>query len=80
MGLETGIEKATTPEAKAKAEAAYQKQAALLKKRNEEYNKFCSDNDLKRKPERIAIAQWDRKQGAMARAAAKKAENHEGKK
>lgn len=74
MGLETGIEKATTPEGKAKAEAAYQKQAALLKKRNEEYNKFCADNDLKRKPERIAIAQWDRKQGAMARAAAKKAE------
>lgn len=74
MGFETGIEKATTPEAKAKAEAAYQKQAALLKKRNEEYNKFCADNDLKRKPERIAIAQWDRKRGATERSAAKKAE------
>lgn len=74
MGLENGVEKATTPEGKAKADTAYQKQAALLKKRNEEYNKFCADNDLKRKPERIAIAQWDRKQGAMARSAAKKAE------
>ena len=47
---------------------------------NEEYNKFCADNDLKRKPERLAIAQWDRKQGAMARAAAKKAENNKGEK
>lgn len=71
MGLKHGVDSATTPEAKATAEAEYQKQAALLEKRNKSYNNFCEDNGLKRKSERITIAQWDREQAAKARAAAK---------
>ena len=72
MGLKHGVDSATTDEAKASAEALYQKEAALLQKRNKAYNDFCEENGLKRKSERITIAQWDREQAAKARAAAKK--------
>ena len=74
MGLKKAVDKAETPESKAKLEAEYQKQAALLQKRNSAYNQFCEDNDLKKLNERITIAKWDRKQAAQARAAARKAE------
>ena len=72
VGLKQGLDSATTDEGKELAEKAYQKQAALLKKRNQAYNQFCDDNNLKRRNERIAIAKWDRSQAAKARAAAKK--------
>ena len=72
MGLKQGLDSATTDEGKALAEAEYQKQAALLQKRNKAYNDFCEENGLKRKSERITIAKWDRAQAAKARAAAKK--------
>ena len=74
MGLKHGVDNATTDEAKAAAEALYQKEASLLQKRNTAYNDFCEENGLKRKSERITIAQWDREQAAKARAAARKAE------
>ena len=74
MGLQHGVENATTDESKALLQAEYDKQAALLKKRNEAYNDFCEENNLKRLNERVTIAKWDRKQAAQARAAAKKAE------
>ena len=72
MGLKQGVDSAGTDEGKALAEAEYQKQAALLQKRNQAYNDFCEENGLKRKSERITIAKWDRAQAAKARAAAKK--------
>jgi hypothetical protein len=72
MGLNEAVEKAGTPEGKAAAEAAYQKQAALLQKRNDAYKQFCADNDLKQKHDRITIAKWDRDQAKAARAAAKR--------
>lgn len=72
MGLREAADKAGTPESKEKLEAEYQKQAALLQKRNSAYNQFCEDNDLKKRNERITIAKWDRKQAAQARAAAKR--------
>lgn len=72
IGLKEAVEKAGTPEGKAKVEAEYQKQAALLQKRNKAYNDFCEQNDLKKLNERISIAKWDRKQAAQARSAAKK--------
>ncbi len=75
MGLKEAADKAETPESKAKLEAEYQKQAALLQKRNAAYNQFCEDNDLKKLNERITIAKWDRKQAAQARAGAKKWQN-----
>ena len=74
MGLKEAADKAGTPEGKAEIEAEYQKQAALLQKRNAAYNKFCEDNDLKKLNERITIAKWDRKQAAQARAAARRHE------
>ena len=74
MGLKTGVDKANTPDGKAHAEAAYRKQAALLQKRTEAYNTFCEENNLKKLSERVQVAQFDRKQAAQARAAAKRAE------
>lgn len=72
MGLKEAVDKAGTPEGKILAEAEYQKQAALLQKRNKAYNDFCKENDLKKLNERITIAKWDRSQAAQARAAAQK--------
>lgn len=53
-------------------EKDYQRKAALLQKQNEAYNKFCEENGLTRRADRISIAKWDRKQAAKARAAAKR--------
>lgn len=72
MGLKEGMDNAQTEEAKQKLQEAYTKEAALLKKRNQTYNDFCEETGLKKKNERITIAQWDRKQAAKARAAASK--------
>lgn len=72
IGLKQGVDSASTPEGKALAEKAYQRQAALLQKRNQEYNDFCKENNLKKLNERITIAKWDRSQAAKARAAAKR--------
>lgn len=72
IGLKQGVDSASTPEGKALAENAYQRQAALLQKRNREYNDFCKENNLKKLNERITIAKWDRSQAAKARAAANK--------
>lgn len=74
MGYGEAAKRAETPEAKAEAEEAYQNAAALLKQRNLAYTEFCEKNNLKPLNERIAVAQWDRKQAAKAREAAKKAE------
>lgn len=72
MGLQHGVESATTDEGRAAAKKAYEKQSALLEKRNKAYKDFCKDNNLKEKHERITIAKWDRSQAEKARAAAKK--------
>lgn len=74
MGLKESIDNAQSLESKALLEAEYQKQSALLQKRNKEYNDFCKDNDLKKLNERLTIAKWDRQQAAQARAAAKRTE------
>ena len=74
MGLGHGVQNAESEEARVAANAEYQKQSALLKKRNEAYNEFCEQNDLKKRSERIAIAKWDRSQAAKARAAARRHE------
>lgn len=71
MAFREAVEKATTPEGRAAAEAKYQKKAALLQRRNQDYNQFCEENDLKKLNERLAVAQWDRSQAAKARVAAR---------
>lgn len=70
--LKSAVDNAGTEEGKLKAEAAYQKKAALLEKQNEAYNDFCKDNNLKRRSERLQIAKWNREQ---ARESIKATEN-----
>lgn len=72
IGLKQSIDSAGTEESKAKLQEEYEKEAALLQKRNQAYNEFCEKTGLKKQNERITIAQWDRSQAAKARAAAKK--------
>lgn len=71
MGLKAALDNA--PEnGKIDFEIEYQKKAALLQKRNQAYNEFCKENNLKKLSERITIAKWDRAQAAAARGAAKR--------
>lgn len=72
LGLDEAY-KASSEEVKAELFPEYQRKAKLLARQNKAYNEFCEENDLKRRAERIAIAQWGRKQAAAARAAARKA-------
>lgn len=72
LGYKTGVDNAKTEEEKEEQKKLYERTARLLAKQNKAYNKFCEENDLKRRAERIAIAQWGRKQAAAARAAARK--------
>lgn len=44
----------------------------MLQRQNKEYNEFCDTNNFKKRDDRVAIAQWDRHQASMARAAAKR--------
>lgn len=53
-------------------EGDYQRKAALLQKQNAAYNQFCEENGLKKLPDRISTAKWDRSQAAQARAAARR--------
>lgn len=72
MGLQEAVSKAETPEAIEKLQRQYERKAALLARQNAAYNEFCDENNLKRLPERLTIAKWDRSQAAKARAAARR--------
>jgi hypothetical protein len=74
MGLKEATGKATG-EAREAIERDYQRKAALLQKQSKAYSEFCTKNDLRPLSERLQIAQWDRKQAAAARAAARKYNN-----
>ena len=74
MGLKEAADKAGTPEGKELAEAEYQKQAALLQKRNAAYNKFCEDNNLKKLNERITIAKMGSQTGGTGKSCGKEKE------
>ena len=71
MGIKKAMDSATTDRSKEKLRQEYEKKAALLQKRNQAYNEFCKENDLKKQNERLTIARWDREQAAKARAAGK---------
>ena len=75
MGLKTAMDNAQTPESQVMAEQAYQKKAALLQKQNAAYKEYCEENNLKELRDRLHVAQWDRKQAAAARGAARKYQN-----
>lgn len=75
MGLKTARDNAKTPETEAEFDHAYQRKAALLQKQNAAYKDYCEKNNLKQLQDRLSVAQWDRKQAAAARGAARKYQN-----
>lgn len=77
VGLKAATESAKDVDIKAALETDYQKKAALLQRQNEAYNAFCAENNLKRLPDRIQIAEWDREQAKAAMAAAREYKKHE---
>lgn len=78
MGLKESVDSCKDDKLKFELDLEYQKKASLLMKQNTAYNDFCERNNLKRRSDRISIAQWDRKQAAQARGAAKRYNNAKG--
>lgn len=78
MGLKTALDNATGA-MKDTMDSDYKKAAAALSEQNKRYQAFCSDNNLRPLSERLEIAQWDRKQAAAARGAARHYQNREEK-
>lgn len=78
MGLKEAVDSCKDDKLKFKLDLEYQKKASLLMKQNTAYNEFCESNNLKRRSDRISIAQWDRKQAAQARGAAQRYNNAKG--
>jgi hypothetical protein len=66
------------PKALTDVQKDYDRKAAVLQRQNKEYNEFCDINNFKKRDDRVAIAQWDRHQASMARAAAKRHEKSKG--
>lgn len=78
MGFQSALESTEDAELKDTLNRKYQRKAALLQRQNAEYNQFCEENDLKRRADRIRIAQWDRAKAAKARGAATRYNNAKG--
>ena len=79
MGLRAALDATDAdPEALPDIQKAYDRKAAVLQRQNKEYNEFCDSNNFKKRDDRIAVAQWDRHQVSMARAAAKRYEKSKG--
>lgn len=78
MGLKESVDSCKDDKLKFELDLEYQKKASLLMKQNTAYNEFCERNNLKRRSDRISIAQWDRKQAAQARGAAQRYKNAKG--
>lgn len=72
LALSKGMEAAPDEATKAALQEKYDKASFLYAKRNKAYNKFCEDNDLKPKAERLKIAKWNRSQAGMANAGARR--------
>lgn len=72
LALSKGMEAAPDEATKAALQERYDKASFLYAKRNNAYNQFCEDNDLKPKAERLRIAKWNRSQAGMANAGARR--------
>lgn len=72
LGLREAINAADDEQVKATLQDEYNKEAALLHRRNTEYNAFCTNNGLKKLSDRITVAKWNRSEAAKAAAAARK--------
>lgn len=75
LGLREAINSAEDEGVKATLQDDYNKAAALLHKRNLAYDKFCTDNNLKKLSDRISVAKWNRSEAAKAAVAARKSNN-----
>ena len=75
MDYKAAMEGAPDGDMKAAMERKYQRKAALLQKQNKQYNQFCEEHDRKRLADRMAVANWGRKQSAAATGAARKWNN-----
>ena len=75
MDYKAAMDGAPDGDMKAAMERKYQRKAALLQKQNKQYNAFCEEHDRKRLADRLAVANWDRKQSAAATGAARKWNN-----
>lgn len=71
MGLKQGVDTATDAEVKDALQNKYTSKAKLLKRQVEDYNTFCAAHDLKRRSERLQIAQWNRAQALAVDASLK---------
>lgn len=78
MGRKAAVDSCTDEKLKFELDLEYQKKAALLAKQNRAYADYCAENGLRPLSDRIQVAQWDRKQAAAARGAAKRYENAKG--
>lgn len=78
MGLKEAVDNCRDDKLKFELDLEYQRKSALLSNQNAAYNDYCERNNLKRRSDRISIAQWDRKQAAQARGAAQRYKNAKG--
>lgn len=78
MGKKAAVDSCKDEKLKFELDLEYQKKAALLTKQNKAYADYCAENGLRPLSDRIQVAQWDRKQAAAARGAAKRYENAKG--
>lgn len=73
IGLHEAIKNTQDEGVKAALQTVYDKEAARLGRYNTEYNQFCTDNNLKRLSDRIAVAKWTRSEAVQAVKAGKQA-------
>lgn len=72
LGLETALKYVEDEEAKATLQSEYDHEALILHKRNQKYNDFCEQYNLKKFSDRVSVAQWNRSQASKATAAARR--------
>jgi hypothetical protein len=75
VGMKAAVDSVKEEPLKFELQHEYDRKAALLRRQNEAYNKFCAENDLKKLTERLRIAKWNREQSAAANGAATRYEN-----
>lgn len=74
QALQTSIDASAETDVKNVLQQDYDKQALRLKKQQDEYKQYCTDNDLRTKSERMQIAGYSQKEARQAYQAAKRAE------
>lgn len=75
LGLKQSLDNCEDDALREVLDREYQRKSALLAKQNKAYKDYCEKNGLKPLQDRLNIAQWNRKQAAAARGAAKRYEN-----